>query len=107
LLALSQGTTTALWVLGLYVGIQAVESNAITPLIQRRAVSLPPALTIVAQMVMGALAGVLGVIMATPLIAVTLVLVRRLHVDRMDMQAYECTPEGTPETVPAPARTEP
>lgn len=107
LLALSQGTTTTLWVLGLYVGIQAVESNAITPLIQRRAVSLPPALTIVAQMAMGALAGVLGVIMATPLIAVTLVLVRRLHVDRMDMQAYERTPERTPETESPPARTEP
>ncbi len=98
LLGLSQGTSTALWVLGLYVGIQAVESNAITPLIQRRAVSLPPALTIVAQMIMGALAGVLGVIMATPLIALTLVLVRRLHVDRMDMQAYATTPETTPKT---------
>lgn len=105
LLALSQGTTTALWVLGLYVGIQAVESNAITPLIQRRAVSLPPALTIVAQMVMGALAGVLGVILATPLIAVTLVLVRRLHVDRMDMQAYERAPETA--AAPAPAPTQP
>lgn len=32
-------------------------------------------------------------ILATPLIAVTLVLVRRLHVDRMNMQAYESTPE--------------
>jgi predicted PurR-regulated permease PerM len=88
LLGLSQGTSTALWVAGLYVAIQAVESNAITPLIQRRAVSLPPALTIVMQLVMGALAGVLGVIMATPLTAVALVLVRRLHVERMDMQDY-------------------
>lgn len=86
LLGLTQGFATALWVTGLYVAIQAVESNAITPLIQRRAVSLPPALTIVAQMAMGALAGLLGVILATPLMAVLIVLVQRLHVDRMDTQ---------------------
>ncbi len=107
LLGLSQGTTTALWVLGLYVGIQAVESNAITPLIQRRAVSLPPALTIVAQMVMGALAGVLGVILATPLTALAMVLVRRLHVDRMDMRAYAHTPTPVGDGPQSAVPTEP
>lgn len=84
LLGLSQGTQTALWVAALYVGIQAVDNTAITPLIQRRAVSLPPALTITAQTAMGALTGPLGVIVATPLVALILVLVRRLRVDRLE-----------------------
>lgn len=36
----------ALYVILLYLGIQTVESYLITPLIQQKTVSLPPALTI-------------------------------------------------------------
>lgn len=84
LLGLTQGYETALWVAALYVAVQAVDNTAITPLIQRQAVSLPPAVTIVAQTVMGALVGPLGLIVATPLTAVVLLLTRRLYVDRLE-----------------------
>jgi predicted PurR-regulated permease PerM len=67
-------------VIGLYVAIQTVESYAITPLIQQRTVSLPPALIITAQLIMGVLAGGLGLALATPLAAAALVLVRELYV---------------------------
>lgn len=87
LLALLQGTQTAIWVAVLYVGVQVVENTVVTPLIQRRAVSLPPALTILAQTAMGVLAGALGVVVAVPLTALGLVLVRRTYVARLEGEA--------------------
>jgi predicted PurR-regulated permease PerM len=42
LLGLSEGPSTALWVLGLYVAVQTVESYFITPQVQQESVSLPP-----------------------------------------------------------------
>lgn len=71
----------ALYVLVLYLAIQAVESNLITPLIQRRAVDLPPGLTLTAQLVMGLLGGILGLMLAVPLAAVTLVVVKMAYIE--------------------------
>ena len=84
LLALTQGWETALWVVALYVGAQLVDNTVMTPLIQRQAVSLPPALTMIAQTAMGVLAGFLGLVVAVPLTALALVLVRRIHVDPLE-----------------------
>lgn len=81
LLGLLQGPTTALWVAGLYVGIQVIESYILTPLMQKKTASLPPALTIAAQVVMGTLAGGLGLLVATPLTAAALVIVKEAYVD--------------------------
>lgn len=81
LLGLLSGPGTALWVLGLYTAIQIVESYVVTPLVQERTVSLPPGLTITAQVILGATSGVLGLALATPLLATGLVLVRRLYVE--------------------------
>lgn len=80
LLGMLQGPTQALWVAGLYIGLQTVESFIFSPLLQKKMVKLPPALTIVAQVAMGALAGGVGVIVATPLTAAGLVLVKELYV---------------------------
>jgi predicted PurR-regulated permease PerM len=80
LLGLLQGPLMALYVALLYLGIQFVESYLVTPLVQRWAVSLPPVLLIVFQVLMGVLAGTLGLIFATPLLAALLVLVEMLYV---------------------------
>src|SRR5690606_44568 len=74
LLALADGPTTVLWVIGIYVGVQAVESYLITPVVQQESVSLPPALTISFQLLMGVLYGILGLALATPLAALGLAL---------------------------------
>jgi predicted PurR-regulated permease PerM len=79
LLSLSQGVATLLWVLGLYVVIQGLESYVVTPLIQRQAVALPPALIITAQVLLGVAIGWLGLLLATPITAVVMVLVRELY----------------------------
>jgi len=49
--------------------------------VQRRAVHLPPALTLSAQIILGVLAGFLGLLFATPLVAAGLVLVRMIYVE--------------------------
>jgi predicted PurR-regulated permease PerM len=68
----------ALWVVGLYAIVQFVESYLLTPLIQARAVSLPPAVVILNQLILGALFGILGLALATPLAAAAIVPLRAL-----------------------------
>ena len=69
-------------VIVLYIVIQTIESYAITPLIQRKAVAMPPALTITAQVVLGVLVGGIGVAVATPLTAAVLTVASTLFPDR-------------------------
>jgi predicted PurR-regulated permease PerM len=80
LVALLEGPQMILYVLVIYVGVQLLESNLITPLVQRRAVSLPPVALLVAQFLLGIAAGLFGVLVATPLAVVIIVLVQVLYV---------------------------
>jgi len=68
----------AIWVVCLYALVQFVESYLLTPLIQARAVSMPPAVVILNQLVLGALFGILGLALATPLAAAAIVPLRSL-----------------------------
>lgn len=81
LLALTVGLDRALYVALLYIGIQAVESYLLTPLVQRKTIELPPALTLSAQVLLGMGLGALGVALATPLTAVGLVVSKMLYVE--------------------------
>jgi predicted PurR-regulated permease PerM len=84
-LALTVSPAMALWVAVLYLVIQQVESNALIPVVMRRAVRLQPAITILFQMVMAVLFGFLGLVVAVPLLAAIRVLVRRLYIDRLEV----------------------
>jgi predicted PurR-regulated permease PerM len=79
LLGFLQSPMNGVWVIGLYVAVQTVESYLLTPLMQKQMVALPPALTLVAQVMMGTLAGGLGLVVATPLSAAALVLVGQAY----------------------------
>jgi predicted PurR-regulated permease PerM len=79
LLASTQGTQTMIWTLVFYVAAHQFEGHVLIPLIQRRVVSVPPALTLFSVLAFGLLFGPLGVILATPLAVVVLVLVKRLY----------------------------
>ncbi len=81
LLAFIDSPISALYVLILFVGVQLVESNLVTPLIERRTVELPPVLTIVAQLALTILFGAVGLILATPILAVVMVLVQTLYIE--------------------------
>lgn len=63
-------TTTGLWVLLLYIAIQQLEGALLQPLIMKKAADLPPALLIVWQLLMGGAFGILGILVATPLLVV-------------------------------------
>ena len=81
LLALVEGPSAALYVLILFIGIQQVEGHILIPLVQKWAVELPPALGLVATIAFGILFGLPGVLLATPLMVVVMILVRKLYVD--------------------------
>ncbi len=81
LAAASVGTTSLVWALAVYMLIQTIEGYILTPLIQDRAVNLPPVLALASLMLFGALFGAAGVAMAIPLVAVLRIAVLRLYVE--------------------------
>ncbi len=81
LLAFIDSPIKALYVLILYVAIQVVEGSIVTPFIERETVSIPPALTIVFQLALAVLVGGLGLVLATPLLAVIIVLVQMVFIE--------------------------
>lgn len=89
LISLTMSTHMLFWVLGLYLVVQQIESNILVPLIQEYTVSLPPALGLFALVVFGILFGPIGVLLATPLSIVTIVLVQELYV--RDMLGWDIT----------------
>ncbi len=80
LFGLAEGGSTLLWTAGLFLAIQQLESNMIAPVVQRRLVSLPPALVLFAVVAVGLLFGLPGVILAAPITVVGFVLVKKLYV---------------------------
>ena len=80
LLGFVDGPSKALSVALLYLAVQTVESYGITPFVERETVALRPALTLSAQLALGLLAGFVGVIVATPLTAVCIVIVQTLYI---------------------------
>ena len=82
LLALEQqGPHIALGVLAMYGAVLIVEDYVLIPLIQRRNVALPPAVTVMAQLFGGIWIGAMGVTVATPLTLVVMVLVKKLYLE--------------------------
>jgi predicted PurR-regulated permease PerM len=84
LVALSQGPQTAFFVVGLYLLVQFLESNLITPKVQQRLTSVPPALIISSQLIVATFAGIWGIILATPIILIVIILVKDLYVKRIE-----------------------
>jgi predicted PurR-regulated permease PerM len=81
LVALLQSPALALYVVLLYTAAQMVENYVLTPVVQRRAVELPPALSLVALVLLGVLFGPLGVVLGAPLTVAALVAVKMLYVE--------------------------
>lgn len=81
LIAATMGLPSVAYVGGLYLAINLVDGYVLTPMIEKRSTATPPALVLIAQLVFGALWGVLGLTLATPLLAVIVVLVHKLYVE--------------------------
>jgi predicted PurR-regulated permease PerM len=83
LIAFTQSPSMALWVMLFYLVLQALEGNLLMPLIQQTVSRLPPALSLLIILIMGTLFGFLGLLVATPLLAVVIVLVKMLYLEGM------------------------
>jgi len=81
LIAFTDSPTLALYVGLLCLGVQQLEGYVITPFIQRWAVALPPVLGLLAVIIFGLLFGIMGVLLATPMMVVLMILVEKLYVE--------------------------
>jgi predicted PurR-regulated permease PerM len=79
MVGLTQGGPTVLYIAILYFVVQGLEGYLITPFIQQKIVSLPPALLLIAQLIMGASFGILGLLLAPALMVIIMVLVQMLY----------------------------
>ena len=65
----SAGTDQGLWAIMTYFVVQTVDGNIIVPYVARRTVDLAPALVLAAQLIFGALFGIIGLFLADPIVA--------------------------------------
>ena len=100
-LGFGQGTDTGIWTIVVLLAVQQLQGNLVMPLVQNKMVDLPPAVTIFGIIAAGILFGVAGVLLATPLTIVVLVLVRRLylHEDKQEVLASADAPPMPPPPV--------
>lgn len=80
-IAASSGTDTLLWTIGLFLAVQQIESNVITPLVQQRMTDIPAFLLLFAIIGLGLIFGFVGVIIAAPLAVVLHTLVKKLYIE--------------------------
>jgi putative permease len=86
LVGFSGGTEMGLYCLVVYVVVQTVDGNIIVPMVAKKTVDLAPALVLGAQLVMGALFGILGLALADPMIAMIKIALERQS-ERLEDQA--------------------
>lgn len=79
LFAVGKGGMTPLWVVLAYCAIQALENNVITPLIMARGMKLHPVAVIFSMLLCVSAFGVLGVLVAAPLVAIVDILHDELY----------------------------
>lgn len=90
-----QGTETLIWAIALIIVYQQVENFVIAPRVMNRAVDLSPAAVIIAFMVGGSLAGLLGALLALPIAAMLKLVINDFLVqERMDKVRAEVIDGG-------------
>jgi predicted PurR-regulated permease PerM len=81
LASLASGWFAALYALALFLGIHALESYILTPMLQRQALEIPPATLFAFQILLGEVFGLWGLALALPLMAVVKVVINFLQED--------------------------
>jgi predicted PurR-regulated permease PerM len=87
LVGFSAGVETGLWAIGVYFVVQTVDGYLIVPMVAKRSVDLAPALVLGAQLLFGALFGIMGLALADPIVAMIKVLLE----DRSEKAAEDAT----------------
>jgi predicted PurR-regulated permease PerM len=87
LVALADGTDTALLTLGVYVLIQQIEGNLTIPLVMANRVRLHPALVAIGVVVVGQLFGFIGLFVAVPILSAIVILIDEIWVKPQEARA--------------------
>jgi predicted PurR-regulated permease PerM len=95
------GLGKAVMVALLGVGVHLIEANFISPVVMERQVNLPPVITIAGVLLIGKLFGLAGLIVAVPILAFVMVLIR--HVLMGEVYGDSLTQVKPSGTVPAEA----
>ena len=77
LVGFSAGTDTGLWAIAIYFIVQTVDGYLIVPMVAKQTVDLAPALVLGAQILLGALLGLMGLFLADPIVAMLKVALER------------------------------
>jgi predicted PurR-regulated permease PerM len=101
---LSGNPIQALWAVAIFVAIQQVDNHVITPVIQRTRVHLSPLVIVLALVVGGSLAGLLGVLVAVPATAAIRILVGHFWRTRVLGQSWREASEAMIEVTEPPER---
>jgi predicted PurR-regulated permease PerM len=75
LASLASGWVATASALGLFLGVHALESYVLTPILQRQALDIPPATLFAFQILLGIVFGIWGISLALPLMAIVKVLI--------------------------------
>nr|WP_249812788.1 AI-2E family transporter [Bradyrhizobium sp. 141] len=75
LASLASGWIPALSAFLLFMGVHAMESYVLTPILQRQALDIPPATLFAFQIVLGVVFGIWGLALALPLVAIAKVMI--------------------------------
>ena len=75
LASLASGWVAALSAFILFLGVHALESYVLTPIIQRQALDIPPATLFGFQILLGVVFGIWGLALALPLMAIAKVMI--------------------------------
>jgi predicted PurR-regulated permease PerM len=95
----------ALYVAAFYFLLQQVQNAITVPLVERRAVNIPPAMLLVWQLMLAVGFGILALFVATPLLAILVVAVRILYLEPAEERQTWNRREG--EAVPVPPDSQP
>jgi predicted PurR-regulated permease PerM len=81
LVALTLGFMPAVWTAAAYLGVHLIEGYIAAPLVERKFITIPPALILLGLVVVEIIFGTGGLILAAPITVVVYVLVKMLYVD--------------------------
>jgi predicted PurR-regulated permease PerM len=94
----------AVWAVAIMVAVQQVDNHLITPMVQRARVNLSPLVIVLALVIGGAVAGLLGVLVAVPLTAAVRIIAGHLWRTRVLGQSWQEASEAMIEVTEPPER---
>lgn len=80
LVGLLESPEMALLIIGLFLLVQTIESGVFGPFVRKKMLSLPPALVLFFQLLMGSISGAWGILFATPILVMIIILINEIYI---------------------------